>query len=123
MKNSTIDDGSFLRVGPAAFTQAGTVVFHRYLSGEIGIEIVSDDGESRCVATVALLPYGAPDPGKYGVWLKGWTENKGVPEALVAAGIVTLTGRTHRTGFCEAQHAELTERAQATLVRHEARAR
>lgn len=98
-------------------------MFHRYLSGEIVIEIVSDRWRSQCIATVTLLSYGGPDPGKHGVWLKGWSENEGVPEALVAAGIVTLTGRTHCTGFYEAQHAELTERAQAALIRDEARAR
>jgi len=92
------------------------IKFHRYRSGEIGIQIVGDQGEPQGVATVALVPSGAPHPGEYGVWLKGWSENDGVPDALVRAGIVTLTGHTFRMGYCEAQHAELTARAIALLT-------
>jgi hypothetical protein len=115
MTHPTINERGPLRVGPATFTAAGTIEFHRYRSGEIAIQIVGDQGEPQGVATVSLVPSGAPHPGKYGVWLKGWSENDGVPDALVRAGVVTLTGQTHRTGFCEAQHAELTARAIALL--------
>lgn len=119
MSHSMSTDCAPLRVGPATFTAEGTIMFHRYRSREIGIEIIGDDGEPQCVATVSLVPYGAPHPGEYGLWLKGWSENDGVPEALVSAGIVTLTGQTHPTGFAEAQHAELTERAITALVNSE----
>jgi hypothetical protein len=43
------------------------------------MEILDDADESQCVATVSLVPYGTPHPGEYGVWLKGWFENEGVP--------------------------------------------
>ena len=105
-----------LRVGAAQFFTAGTVVFHRYQSGEIAIEIIDDEGDRVGTATCALVPYGAPHPGKFGLWLKGWSENEGVPQALADAGIVTLTGRHHRTGFAEAQHAELTELGREALA-------
>lgn len=115
---STPDHDARLRVGPATFTQRGYIRFGRYASGEIAIEIIDETDESQCVATVSLVPYGAPHPGKYGVWLKGWFENEGVPLALVDAGIVTLTGRRHLTGHAEAEHAELTESARAALDTH-----
>ena len=121
MNTSTTDNDSppdhddRLRVSPATYTKGGYIRFGRYASGEIAMEILDEADEPQCVATVSLVPYGAPHPGKYGVWLKGWFENEGVPRALVDAGIVTLTGRRHLTGHAEAEHAELTERARAAL--------
>ena len=41
------------------------------------------------------------------VFLKGWSENEGVPEELDRLGIVELTGRKVRTGFVKAQEAKL----------------
>lgn len=106
-----------LRVGAAKWTKGGLIKFGRYGSGEIAIQIINEmDGQPEAKATVSLVPYGAPEPGEFGVWLKGWSENEGIPEALVKAGIVTLTGRTHATGYTEAQHAELTEVARAALA-------
>lgn len=104
-----------LRVGAARHTKPGTIRFSKYKSGETAIAIIDDDGEKQTMATVSLVPYGAPNPGPFGLWLKGWSENEGVPEALAAAGIVTLTGRTFRNDFSEAQHAELTDIARAAL--------
>jgi hypothetical protein len=104
-----------LAVGPCTYVPAGHIRFGCYASGEIALEIVDENEETLCVATVALVPYGAPHPGEYAVWLKGWSENDGVPKALIDAGIVTLTGRRHAVGYSQAQHAQLTERARAAL--------
>jgi len=41
------------------------------------------------------------------VWLKGWSENEGLPEALEAAGVVRLTGKSTPVGFSHAQEAEV----------------
>jgi len=41
------------------------------------------------------------------IWLKGWSENTGLPEALAKAGLVHLTGRAVACGHAEAQEAEL----------------
>lgn len=107
---STDPQHESLSVGPALYMPAGVVHFQTYRSGETAISIVYDKDESY-VATVALVPYGCDHPGETGVWLKGWSENQGVPQALESAGIVRLTGRTQSTGYVMAQHAELTERA------------
>ena len=101
-----------LRVGPTKLLPAGVIRFQEYPSGEIGIEVITDARRRHCyVATVSLVPYGSPYPGAGGVWLKGWSENEGVPQALELAGVVRLTGRTHPSGFVIADHGELTERA------------
>ena len=76
--------------------------FGKYGNESVAIQAVVS-GEPQFVATVALdeLP---PDGH---VFLKGWSENEGVPEALAKAGIVELTGRVLPTGYCEAQEAKL----------------
>lgn len=104
-----------LKVGPAKYTGGGYVEFTVYpFNYEIAIRIYSEDGEPEATATVALED--APNArSRNGVWLKGWSENEGLPEALELAGIVKLTGETHPTGFCEAIFAELTPEAIAQM--------
>ena len=46
-----------------------------------------------------------------------WSESEGVPEALVAAGIVKLSGITFQTGHVKALHAELTPIARDMYIR------
>ena len=106
---------SALTIGPTKYSRGGAVAFGWYGSGELAIQVLNADGERELVATVSLLPYGAPDPGRHGVWLKDWSENEGVADALVQAGIVRLTGRTHPTGYVHALHAELTDASIAQL--------
>ena len=76
----------------------------RYGNGRIAVQLKCPDGEPLCTATVNL-----PDDSiKDGyVFLKGWSENEGLPEALEEAGMVKLTGRKVATGFVYAQEAEL----------------
>lgn len=95
-----------LRVGPAKYSNGGTIEFHRYHNGEIVIDVIADDGQREARATVAL-EFATNAASRNGVWLKGWSENEGLPEALEKAGIVKRTGEKHATGFCEAEFAEL----------------
>lgn len=105
-----------LKVGPAKYMGGGYVEFSTYpFNREIAIRIYAEDGQPEATATVALQD--APNArSRNGVWLKGWSENEGVPEALVKAGIVTLTGETYPTGFCDAVFGELTPVALAELA-------
>ena len=81
--------------------------FGEYEDGSIAIQATSLDYEPLFKATVCI-----DEPAKKGhVFLKGWGENEGVPDALVKAGIVELTGRTVQTGFCEAVEAKLLKSA------------
>lgn len=81
--------------------------FGRYGSGELAIEVIDREGaaypdsfpgEKLLTATVSLRPYGHPKPSFGCVWLKDWSENEGVPEALVSGGCVELTGRSVTVG-------------------------
>ena len=91
-----------------------TVELHsKYMHGNYTIEIVEyamggncvritdvSDGCLEATATVCI-PEEPPPPGH--VWLKGWSENEGLPEALAAAGVVELLPQLHRCGHAYAQ--------------------
>ena len=53
----------------------------------------ADDQSVIATATSNLESYKLKDNSKY-TWIKTWSENEGILEALVAAGIVKATGRT-----------------------------
>lgn len=108
-------DANALKVGPAKFMPGGYLEFAVYpFNNEIAIRIYNEDGNPEATATVALQD--APNArSRNGVWLKGWSENEGIPEALEKAGIVKLTDEMHATGFCEAVFAELTPVALAAF--------
>ena len=77
--------------------------FGKYGDGSTAIQVISLDGEPIAKATVCL----DIKPPEGFVFLKGWSENEGIPEALVKAKVVELTGRMIPTGYCEAQEAKL----------------
>ncbi len=81
--------------------------FAKYQNGSTAIQAFSLYGEPEFTATVALDE--KPKDGY--VFLKGWSENEGIPNALEKAGITQLTGRTIPTGFVEAQEAKLLKEA------------
>lgn len=102
-----------LSVGPSRFSEGGNIALGRYGDGELAVVVYHPNtGERQSVATVCLagevelLP-AAPDH----IWLKGWSENEGIPEALERSGLVKLTGVRCPVGpfGCEAILAELTE--------------
>ena len=80
--------------------------FARYYNTSIAITGVSTNGlhEPIFKATVAI---DGELPNDDCVFLKGWSENTGLPEALVRAGVVELTGRKVTTGWSEAIEARL----------------
>ena len=98
-----------LKVGPAKYSRGGSIQFAYYGNGETAITIIRN-GERESVATVNLEDYGVAAPEGH-VWLKGWSENEGIPEALAEAGIVTLTGKTVPAGYATAELGKLTEKA------------
>ena len=102
------------------------IEFGQYASRELAMEIIDRDGtaypdsipgERLTTATVSLIPYGNPKPAFGCVWLKGWSENEGIPEALVAGGVIELTGRSTSTGFVVAVEGRLTQIALDELAR------
>jgi hypothetical protein len=80
--------------------------FHTYANnGSVALEFWDPEEDEPYYRATVNLPQEALAPNC--VWLKGWSENEGLPEAMEKAGIVRLTGRTAPTGFCHAQEAEL----------------
>ena len=95
------------KVGPTKYASEGELNLDRYASGR-GIAITVTDpetGESLYRATVMV----DLSPNENCVWLKGWGENEGVPEAFVKAGLGTLTGRTCLTGYTRAREFKLND--------------
>lgn len=80
------------------------IEFAKYANGRTAIRAYSTSGEPAFTATVNI-PEAVPGEGC--VFLKGWAENEGIPEALVKAGVVTLTGRKIATGMCAADEAKI----------------
>lgn len=65
------------------------VVFARYGNGRIAIQLITANGEPWARATVNLPaePLGADE-----VFIKDYSENEGMLDVLVAAGVVEDTG-------------------------------
>lgn len=111
-----------IRIEPCAFLPEGGIVeFGRYGSGELALyvttvpedEEIGDGGvDTQCVVTVSLVPYGAAMPPPGCVWIKTWSENEGIRNMLVEAGIAFDVGPRFPTGFVEAELWELTARVQ-----------
>jgi len=87
----------------------GVVLVQKYeQNGGICLSLIDpEDFQPILTATVNLE---AKLPDTQHVWIKGWSENKGVPEAFEEAGIIKRTGRTAKTGFVLAEEAVLTSK-------------
>jgi len=95
------------RIGPSVCSQGGTVVtLGHYADYSLALVSINKSGEREAVLTVCLAPHG-PKAIKGYVWLKGWSENDGIPEALEEAKLVMRTGKKYKTGFAEAELAKL----------------
>jgi len=73
-----------------------------YGNGGLALKLVDEETkEPIATATVNLEGQAPPAPNGH-VFIKDWSENEGMLEALVTAGIVEDTGNTATTGFVEA---------------------
>ncbi len=89
----------------AAYVDEDVLIeFAKYENGRTAIRALTEQGEPSFVATVNI-PQATPGEGC--VFLKGWAENEGIPQALVKAGLVELTGRKIATGMCAADEAKI----------------
>ena len=107
-----------MKIGPTKHGRAGDIEFAAYGNGETAI-IVTRDGEREYVATVNLEGLGALEPGPGQIWVKTWSENVGVEEALMDAGIATPTHQRFACGPYDAIAVlmDLTPAALAECVR------
>jgi len=79
-----------------------------YPNGSTALRLLTPDGETLAVATVALDIL--PDEGN--VFIKNWSENEGILESLQDAGVVGPVIRELPTGFVKAQEVKLLVGAQ-----------
>ncbi len=107
-----------MKVGPTPYCSTGGVInwSHYAESGETAILLVAEDTREPLLhMTVAPHPpnrRAGPDE----VWLRDWSEAQGVPEALVEAGVVVLTGELAPLGRVQARLGVLTPEAKAELA-------
>lgn len=77
----------------------------QYDNGRPALQLIdAEDGSPVATATVNLPDLPA---GPNTVFVKDYSENAGMLEALVAAGVVKPTGQTVRSGFVEVPICEL----------------
>lgn len=91
----------------------GKTVWDKYAqSGQIAICLVEEDGCPLATATCSIkgaeLEWGE-------VIIKDWSENNGMVDALVKAGVVEPSHRQIQTGFVQAKVCRLTQAAIADL--------
>lgn len=111
-------------MGPTRWSTApAEIEFARYGDGTIAM-LANDPktGAPQLKLTVCLEGLEGVCPlGDWQVWLKTWSENEGVAEALVKAGVVTLAGRFYPVNAhgSHAVMATLTPAAVAEFCRQE----
>jgi hypothetical protein len=70
------------------------------------VALMAKDEQGMRYATVSVnIPEELPSAGCF--WLKDWSENEEIAAALLAQGVIALTGRVCRTGFVTAKEARL----------------
>lgn len=109
-----------MKVGPTKYCkrETETAWSHYQETGETALVLMDDDGSVALKATVCP-PSGNLRAGHDWIWLKGWSENEGVVDALVKAGVVTLmTNAVAQCGHQVALAGKLTEAAQEELDAH-----
>ena len=81
------------------------VVLSRETYGDGSLALTLNDKHDEPVATVsAWLPV---PPAEGCVWVKNYSENAGVLEALLEAGLVDVTGRFQVSGFAVLHEAQV----------------
>jgi len=79
--------------------------FSRYIEdNSVAIQLVDDHGLPGGTATVCLPEWKTRDGY---VWIKNHTENIGMADALVQAGVIRLTGAHAQEGFVSYPEAQL----------------
>lgn len=104
------------RIGPTKWSEGGYLQFAFYAVGdkpEKRIAIVLVDSKSRREGPLMTVTVNFPDalPDAQCVWIKEWSENEGITQALVNAKVGTLTGKIHPAGYSIAHELRLSDEA------------
>jgi len=79
-------------IGPTKYAPAGFIAKKKY-QADNSLALVATDGRGEPLYTATVKLDIRPQQGC--VWIKTWSENEGVLEALIDANIVFPTGRVH----------------------------
>jgi len=81
--------------------------WHTYMdpAGGAVMELIAD-GERLAVATVNMAPQGHV-PQEDCVFIKDYSENSGILDSLVKAGVIRDTGRAVRAGWVQVQEVQV----------------
>lgn len=103
-----------MKIGNTKYSEGGHVRLTNYeADNSPAILILDDNGQVQIKATTLLND----DIASEGcVFLKGWSENEGVIQALVNAGVVELTGRKVRAGYSFALEGRLLVNAKGEKI-------
>ena len=75
-----------------------------------GTALVATAPETQEVAFVAsVFMEGLVPEDENTIWLKGWSENEGIPEELEGHGVIEFTGKTAQAGFATAHEAVILD--------------
>lgn len=94
-----------IKVGPTVFNPAGNLYVDEYLSG--GTKLFVGTSKTEGLTASVYLEGETEKLPSNEVYLKDYSENKGMVEALVAAGVVRLTDKSLSSEYVHFQHAEI----------------
>lgn len=78
----------------------------QYGDGSIALQLLDETGQPVVVPTVNLEAYNEhPMPGH--VFIKNWSENEGVLESLIEAGVISNPVREVPSGFATAYECKI----------------
>jgi hypothetical protein len=81
------------------------ILARRYDNGRVALQLVdATEGDPIATATINLPEFAVPEGH---VLIKDWSENAGMLDALVSAGLVEDTGTKIPTGYVDACLAKL----------------
>ena len=74
-----------------------------YVDGTMAIQAMCEDGEPYATVSTRL----AIPPAAGCFWLKDWSENEPISQAMLGDGTIVLTGRVVSSGFVTVKEAKL----------------
>ncbi len=85
------------RMGATKYApEGGKLLLTKYVSnGVLALLLTNEEGERELTCSVNLRN----PPAEGCLWIKDYSENEGVLEALIEADIVRMTDRTERSGY------------------------
>jgi hypothetical protein len=109
-------------VGPTKYSKGGWLEFSFYAVGSspekrIALILVDEQSSTEGPLMVCTCNFPDTDPVDGCVWIKNWSENEGIFEALIECGIGTPTKRHHDASRVIAHELRLSDEVHAEARR------